>query len=229
MNLYYSKKGLYNEIGKIKEFLGFYRTSYNIDLIGYCISAGMHVESIPFKTPGLRGMAVVGNPKQEDIILLNSHRNKIEQNFDCGHEVIHLCLHRNIGKNSFNCFEPTKSSQNPYLEWHANEGSAEFFVPYEVLLPLLKEKVGNSQDYHIIEKAKYELAQIFNVPEAVITYRIENLKYEIKQYLDGTPLEQIEILSHRQQKLRGISVDSLNVISDKAFNEEYSAWIASNF
>lgn len=224
MGLYYSKEGLYREVWQIKEFLGIYRDTYNFDLMDYCIDNGTIIESVPFKTHGLRGMAIIGDELHEDIILLNKKRSKCEQNFDCGHEVIHLCLHRQVGQRSFNCFDNVQKTQNPFIEWHANEGSAELFVPYKVFIPLVKEKIGNSTDYHVIESAKAEMASIFNVPEAVIRYRLENLKYEIYQYINGIPLDCLEILSLRQQKQRNINILSLNDISDNDFSKHYQEW-----
>ena len=224
MSLYYSKEGLYREVGRIKEFLELYRNEYGFDLINYCTDNGTIIEYLPFKTHGLRGMAVIGDEFQEDIILLNKKRSKIEQNFDCGHEFIHLCLHREIGQRSFNCFENIQETQNSFIEWHANEGSAELFVPYKIFIPLVKEKIGNSTDYHVIESAKTEMASIFNVPETVIRYRMENLKYEIFQYLNGVPLDKIEILSLRQQRQRNINILSINDISDNDFENNYQKW-----
>ena len=84
-------------------------------------------------------MACLGDSSKPDIILLNSHRNKIEQKIDCSHEAIHLAFHRNINCKSFNCFETALPSQNKYLEWQANEGSAELNVPFQTLLPKIKK------------------------------------------------------------------------------------------
>lgn len=224
MNFYYSKEGLYREVGRIKELLGLYRNEYGFDLINYCTDNGTIIEYLPFKTHGLRGMAVIGDEFQKDIILLNKKRSKIEQNFDCGHEFIHLCLHREIGQRSFNCFENIQETQNSFIEWNANEGSAELFVPYKIFIPLVKEKIGNSTDYYVIENAKTEMASIFNVPEIVIRYRMENLKYEIFQYLNGVPLDKIEILSLRQQRQRNINILSINDISDNDFENHFQKW-----
>lgn len=226
MSLYYSKEGLYREVGLIKEFLGLYRNEYGFDLINYCTDNGTIIESVPFKTHGLRGMAIIGDEFQEDIILLNKKRSKSEQNFDCGHEVIHLCLHREIGQRSFNCFDNVQKTQNTFIEWQANEGSAELFVPYKIFIPLVKQKIGNSTDHHVIENAKTEMASIFNVPEAVIRYRLENLKYEIFQYLNGIPLDRLEILSLNQQRQRNIDILSINDISDNDFTKHYQMWRA---
>ena len=72
-------------------------------------------------------------------------------------------------------------------------------------------------NYSNIDFFKREMAEIFNVPEAVIKYRIENLKYETTQYLSGIPLDEIEILSAKKQEERNIYTISLNQISDDDF------------
>ena len=224
MGIYYSKSNLYREIANFKTFLGLEKNEYGIDLIDLCIKSGTIIKFLPFKTQGLRGMCIIGDEEQEDVILLNENRNKYEQNFDCGHETIHLALHRNEGFETFNCFEKVKDTQNHFLEWQANEGAAELFIPYKIFLPIVKEKIGFSTDHSVIESAKTEMAQIFHVPDAVIKYRLENLKYEIFQYLNGVKLDYIEILSLHQQKQRGIKVDSLNTVSDIDFTKRLYTW-----
>ncbi len=108
MGIYYSKSNLYREIANFKTFLGLEKNEYGIDLIDLCIKSGTIIKFLPFKTQGLRGMCIIGDEEQEDVILLNENRNKYEQNFDCGHETIHLALHRNEGFETFNCFEKEK-------------------------------------------------------------------------------------------------------------------------
>lgn len=71
--------------------------------------------------------------------------------------------------------------------------------------------------YSNIEHFKYKMAEIFNVPDTVIKYRFENLKYEIEQYLSGIPIEDIEILSNKKQEERNIHPISFNQISDDDF------------
>ena len=56
--------------------------------------------------------------------------------------------------------------------------------------------------------------------ETVIKYRFESLKYEINQYLNGTPLNEIEILSLNKQRVKGINIKSLNDIEDDLFWKE---------
>ena len=217
MSLYYSKEGLYKEISRLKKFLGINESHYGFDLIEILQHNNFLLKSIPFQTKGLRGMAIIGHEDLEDVILLNSNRNHVEQNFDCGHEMIHLALHRKIEQKTFNCFDKLQVNQNPFIEWQANEGSAEFFVPYKIFLPMIAECYPLLDNYSNIDFFKREMAEIFNVPEAVIKYRIENLKYETTQYLSGIPLDEIEILSAKKQEERNIYTISLNQISDDDF------------
>lgn len=220
MSVYYGKKSLYNEVASIKRHLGYNETEYGMSLIDLCKDIGVIIDEIPFKTKGLRGMAILGDSSNEDIILLNQNRNLFEKNYDCGHEIIHLCLHRKVGLQAFNCFDNVGTNQNPFYEWHANEGSAEFLVPYKVLLPLIKENSKFINSYYEIESFKNYLADIFRVPTAVIKYRFENLKYEIHQYLSGISVDDLDILSMQQQSKRNINIRSINDVADYYFNIE---------
>ena len=74
--------------------MGFEDYQYGINLVKEYENFGILTEAVPFKTHALRGMAAIGDKPQPDVILLNSARTPQEQNFDCGHETIHLALHR---------------------------------------------------------------------------------------------------------------------------------------
>lgn len=212
MTLHYSKKELYQKVEELKCLFEISEYSYGISLIKILQEKNYSIKSIPFKTKGLRGMAVIGNDNQSDIILLNTKRTFCEQNFDCGHELIHLTLHRNLERNTFNCFEEVGSYQDKYIEWQANEGAAEFFVPYKILLPIIKENYPFLITHSDVKFFKTKLAKLFNVPEIVITYRIENLKYEIYQYISGTSIKSLKILSAKKQEEKKIYTKSLNDI-----------------
>ena len=82
-------------------FLSICSCQYGINIVRRW-DYGIKLERIPFKTRGLRGMSYPGARPQPDIILLNSKRSEIEQNFDCGHEMVHLAIHRNLNKKVFN-------------------------------------------------------------------------------------------------------------------------------
>ncbi len=221
---YCTKYELYQTVAHIKASLGLDTDKYNIDLIPLLKNTGIKVEILPFQTVGLRGMAIPDNV--HDIILLSSKRNLIEQNFDAAHEVMHLEMHRHCCSKAFHCFEKIKPNQNSYIEWQANEGAAEFFVPYLVLLPIIKSEYHLLNNLSCIEAFKKELVSLFKVPEAVIKYRLDNLKYEIQQYVSGIPLDEIEVLSLAKQKERNIFCKSLNEISNENFNRKLYAWIS---
>jgi hypothetical protein len=54
----------------------------------------------------------------------------------------------------------------------------------------------------------------------VITLRFESLKYEIYQYLNGVPLDRLDILSRKQLWKRGIQIRSFNDIEKSLLQEE---------
>jgi len=79
------------------------------------------------------------------------------------------------------------------------------------------ESLKTWQDYF---NFKLQLAHDFNVSDCVMEYRFESLKYEIAQYLNGISLENLKIMSKKQQEQMGISVKSLNDIENVLFLEE---------
>lgn len=211
MRVYFNKSELYAAIEKYKTSIGYGSTEHSIDLISYCkCNDQIELRELEFSSNALRGIAVIGDEKQKDIILLNKNRSYIERNFDCGHEVIHLSFHRNTEIETFNCIENAKISKNPFYEWQANEGAAEFFLPYKELLPIIGDKINNLRSWDSIRDFKFELSMLFNVTYQVVEFRLESLKYEIHQYINRTPLDKIKIMSLSQQNRNRIKVFSLN-------------------
>ncbi len=206
------KEQLYKSVVQVKRYLGYGPYQHGINIVENW-AFGIKLERLPFKTRGLRGMAYVSEKPYPDIILLNTKRSMIEQNYDCGHELMHLSKHRNLKQKSFNCFDMnTAPHQDPFLEWQANEGAAEFFVPYRFFIPFLKDYFNNAPRNCDVQEFKQYAADIFKVPPAVIKYRLESLKYEILQYYAGSDIDDIQIISKRQQERMGIYVKSLNDI-----------------
>ena len=210
------KQQLYEDVVRIKTFLGFHALQYGINLVKEYETFGIKVEAVPFKTPGLRGMAAVGEKPDPDIILLNNARSRKEKNFDCAHETMHLGVHRHTGRKTFNCYSITMPDQDPFLEWQANEGAAEFFMPYRKFIPMLREAVGNRPTRAVVDYFVEMSSDTFIVPQTSVRYRLESLKYEILQFYAGVDLADIKILSVRQQKRQGIYLPSLNDIPDAA-------------
>lgn len=170
------------------------------------------VTTCDFKTPGLCGVAMVGD--KVDTIALNANRTAIEQNFDCGHELIHLFMHRKI-QDSFSCFTHAKPEQDSFREWQANEGSAQFIVPYQDFIPRFSASLDS---YHTSGTIQSELAAYYFVSTQVINIRIESLSYEIDQYRSGVPIEKIELLSRRQRRVRGIESTNYSALCDFALD-----------
>lgn len=207
------KKQLYSDVARIKRFMIFRKDQYGINLVQEYNSFGIKLEAIPFKTHGLRGMAAIAEAPDPDVILLNTKRSPLEQNFDCGHETMHLGLHRHTGQKTFNCYDEVTAKQNPFLEWQANEGSAEFFVPHRIFIPMLHEFLGLYPTFQTVQEFIRLASNTFMVPRQVIRYRLENLKYEILQFYAGMDVYDLELLSKIQQERRGIYIRSLNSIS----------------
>lgn len=212
MGRHLSKAQLYRAVDRLREQLVGAACEYPISLPDCCNRPGSRVvmQLLPLRTEGLRGMALP-SPDEEgpDIIFLNSNRSRTEQNFDCGHELIHLSLHRGAQLESFNCFEKVRAQQNRFLEWQANEGAAELLAPYRELLPLVRAAWPGLHRWQAIAALRTQLAERFGVSEVVIRFRFESLKYEIFQYISGVPLEQVQLLSDQSQRMQGISVASL--------------------
>lgn len=210
------KKELYEKVEQLRKDLEIGDDRYPIDMVDFCLEKGfVEIGAAPFKSIGTRGMAVpYYGHGEKDIILLNSHLSKREQSFTCGHELIHLTLHRSKTIQYFS-FEQVMLKHNPFLEWQANEGSAELHVPYRQLFPRIEAALQEMESLQDIQNLKPLLAEEFQVMEEVIYYRFESLKYEIHQYLTGVSLENIDFMSGSKQREAGISVESINEIEAK--------------
>lgn len=142
------------------------------------------------------------------MILVNKNKSFEEQNFHGFHELMHIPTADKPGT-LLRCYEALKPNQNRYLEWLANEGAAEFTVPYKILLPMIKNEYSSMIKGIGTWSFCQEKVRKFAVSPLVIQNRIDSLKYEIEQYLSGIPLDEIEILSNTKLIKRGINIKSL--------------------
>lgn len=208
---YCTKDDLYKYVAKSKEFMGIKTNEIGLDFYEACSNIKkLDVRTVNFKDRSLRGLSV---PK-ENIILLNSSRNRTERNFDCAHEFMHVIKHKNENFQTFNCFDTLRPQQSPYLEWQANEGAAEMLVPYKIFIPMFCGSISNCETYADYYSFLEFLSCIFNVPIAVIELRVDNLKYEIHQYENGCDINHIRLLSNKKQAQRGIHITSYNTLFD---------------
>ncbi len=162
------------------------------------------IEQIAFPNKSICGILYKG--KKCTSIALNSNRNEKMQNLDCMHEVIHYYLHDTPQCRHFYCDENRNIEgieQNSYIEWQANEGAAQFLVPYQDFIPQfvsLLEYKSIFSDTNILRC----LAERYGVTEQVISFRVNNLSYEIDQYRNGVSIDTIDLLSANQQRKKGI-------------------------
>lgn len=204
------KRNLYERVDRLRDSLNI---PFNepIDVISLIESTSrIDLEYLSFKTHGLCGVAMVGT--KIDTIVLNSNRTPEEQNFDGAHELMHLYQHRNITQR-FNCFSTKKPQQDSFLEWQANEGAAQFLVPYQDFIPRFWD-FFSTRRYVDDSDIRMTLAAYYGVTFQVIRNRIDGLSYEIDQYTQGIPIREVKILSQNQRKKLGISTTAYNAGCD---------------
>lgn len=207
------------------KFIEEFRKTYNIhgypvDMVNLCSTdSTTNIIYKSFNTPGLCGVAFPGD--KIDTIILNSCRNTKERNFDCAHEAIHLTKHRDKCFEMFTCLN---NKQDSFIEWEANEGAAELLVPYRSLLAIIYNNYSNLNSWRNIRKFKKELSEKFIAPINVIENRLENLKYEIHQYLNGTSIDNIELLSRRELNSRNLKIVSINDIENNDYSNEMNLY-----
>lgn len=208
-NPIYTKKDLYHVVDTVRSKSGIEFSQTQEPFSALCPHLGygeFDVEPITLSSRSIRGIACTG----DRIILLNNKRNEVEQNFDCAHEFYHILLHNTADHATFKCFDYEHPKQDPGLEWQENESSAESLVPYRVFIPRFTALVLQCYSQYNYQVLLEYLASKYHVPVTVIQFRVENLKYEIHQYINGVPIEKLDIRSLSSQERNGIYIPSFN-------------------
>lgn len=220
MHNYLNKATLYKRIEEHRNRWEIGSSNYPINTIELCQSfKHVVVKEAPFLTPGLRGLAAKRNTFDGmDIIVLNKNRNTQEKNFDCGHELIHLVEHRNAKTQSFHCFEKAMPSQNKFMEWQANEGSAELILPYKIFVKQFCEDIKDAKRMGISVRRNVDFiarayAKRYNVTESFVRNRIKSLTYEMCQHYSGTDIDNLDILSRSQLTVQSIDLKKYPLFS----------------
>ncbi len=208
-----NKSQLYNSVGEIRNHLIQNGFTYPLNIFDICSQyENLAISSLPFKTRGLRGMAVLARDDNDiNCILVNSNISSTEQNFHGIHELMHITFEDNKSGQTFQCYEKTMPFQDGYKEWLANEGAAELLIPYSDFIPFFCNVYSDFTQSNEICKQKYGdkdmltvLSSRYGVSDMVVKYRISSLSYEIDQFSKGIPLQNISVLSYTQQKRYGI-------------------------
>lgn len=126
-------------MSNLKKRLGITVSDYPLDIFELCsVISNVEIRALPFVTPDLRGMVNLAKKKDENhVILVNSNKSFEEQNFHGFHELMHIPTVDKSGT-ILRCYDRIRPNQDSYLEWLANEGAAEFAVPYKMILPMIK-------------------------------------------------------------------------------------------
>lgn len=208
-----NKAQLYNSINKIRNHLISNGFTYPLNIFDICSKyKNLSISAIPFKTKGLRGMAVLAqNDDDINCILVNSNISASEQNFHGIHELMHITFENDNSGQTFQCYEKTMPFQDAYKEWIANEGAAELLVPYTDFIPFFCNVYADFKRSNGICKQKYGdkdilsvLSSRYSVSDMVIKNRISSLSYEIDQFIKGISLQNVSLLSYTQQRRNGI-------------------------
>lgn len=201
-----TKEQLYCLVEKIRRDYGIsYPPPYQTKAL--CSSSfGLYVNVLEIKTPKLRGMSHI--PSRS--IMLDSKMSDFEQNFYCAHEVMHHIIHKNRPTKLFSCYEETQAEQDSFVEWEANEGAAQFLVPYQDFIPRFSAVLDNPphKDFWI----EGYFSDQYGVSPQVITFRLNNLEYEIDQYRAGVPIDRVNILSKRQRQRLNIAATNYSAL-----------------
>ena len=166
--------------------------SYKIESAALAMKCclNLHIEVVPFQDLKICGVLYRG--EFSTVIGLNARRSAAGKNFDCMHELIHYWFHPQAG---FYCTDGTKD----HLEWQANSGAAQFLMPYQSFIPNYCDMHDKFYERHSPDVAHNALvtalARHYMVGEIAVKIHIENLSAEIGQYVNGTPVDKIKIVS----------------------------------
>jgi len=204
MSDFLTKAKLYGLINAKFDELGYAPTAYsyriNAKELAMASCLNLEIQMISFEETKICGILYKG--KTSTTIGLNARRSLFGQNFDCMHELIHYWFHDE--QTDFLCTPPSGAlgdDLRSHLEWQANEGAAQFLMPYQNFIPKYCEM--HDYFYHrnspkiAQERVLKSLAEHYLVGEMAVEYRINGLSQEIKQYLNGANLDNIKVLARK--------------------------------
>jgi len=197
MKRFLTKAALYENVTrKIKESgFNISASSYRIDSISLAheVCLELQIQNIDFEETKICGILFRGD--KSTTIALNARRSHHGRNFDCMHELIHYWFHDE--QSNFFCTQ----DDNRRLEWQANEGAAQFLMPYQNFIPNYHHHHQNFLKSFPPETATdaliTHLSKSYGVGGLAVQYRINSLSHEIEQYINGTCINDIEVLSRR--------------------------------
>lgn len=181
-----SKVRLYDIISdKIVE-CGFdpFAPSYHVDAVELAgrVCHNLSIEVLDFETYSICG--ILYKSQYSTAIALNGRRSETGRNFDCMHELIHYWLHDN---GTYYCGDTIfDNEQNRGAEWQANEGAAQFLMPYQNFLPRYIKLFEALTKKQPLERVYKQIVSIFadeyGVGQRVVEYRLQSLREDIGNF-----------------------------------------------
>jgi Zn-dependent peptidase ImmA (M78 family) len=167
----------------------------------------VYVEYQKYKDTQFGGWIYKYMSPEQSSILINNNNPPTRMLFVLYHELIHWFFHP--PEKEYCDYFHIKSTN--IIEYQANEGAAEMLVPHKVFIPWVASYLKNRElSFEEIMEIKRFATDEFHVSPAIIYYRLESLKYEIQQYVNGVDIDALEYLSNRRLAERNIRVQSLN-------------------
>lgn len=171
---YWNKTNLYRQVDALKKELQslyvFNATGIDSKGLAYQCVNNLAIREIPFDNTKICGILYKGDRKTA--IGLNVNRTPEMQNFDCMHELIHYFFH-DICYCQCICSDEQSGEyiqQDRIQEWQANEGAAQFLVPYQDFIPRFTKLLNSG-----VTGVQSILAEYYNVTTQVIILHAENI------------------------------------------------------
>ena len=186
-----SRSALYQALDDCRQQLSL-SLEQPVDPYRLAVQLGCDVAAHFFECQAVAGM-LLQSAKEEPpflaVVLLNGARTSQSQRFTLAHEMVHLMLHPRIPQRI--CRDSAAAEPVP-LEWEANEGAAELLLPYRQMLPLLASMSALSPSQKV-----QRISARFQVSPITARFRLEGLKEDWNNYMSGTALSALPLLSRR--------------------------------
>ena len=208
----WTKADVFCEVAVLRQKCGI--TCLPVDAVKLAKEAcpNLTIEILNFKTPLIGGILYRGENTTR--IALNSLHKKQQQNACCAHELMHYFWH-NDGDMVRMC--STTVNTNNFVEWQANEGASELLMPYRDFIPAFVQELLAPENYN--QKLDFcyipsKLGDKYKVTPTMAEFRINDLLYGTIQYLKGTNIEDISIISRTQQLRGGVNYRDFNAMAN---------------
>lgn len=220
-----AKRGLYDKVDKLRSVYPEYNLRqgvfahhhpcFPLDVLAL---PGLHSDSLYFEVYHYNSRLIGGVLAKKmggtSYMRINGRRCAEQQRFDCAHELIHFHFHPD--DMTFTCYDLASGLvfQDKYMEWEANEGAAELLMPYRLFVPIVGDlytAVAHGEGVLLASHGSIisYLMQLFGVSAQMVRMRMDGLAYEIYQYVKGVSVDDLRVLSRREQRKAGLNAPSV--------------------